>query len=713
MKSLLKVIEIETTEVSKRGGFLMKSERKTAIAQGTTEQYKTLSRAIARIRESLDLKSLFQATVTDLRQLLDVDRVAICRLWPEDQDSWGQIIAEDVRSPDLAALGTELGDRSVAEDCNIYYQLGGIHVIPDISQSALHPLYHDFLTRLQVKSHLCIPLHQQDTLWGLLWVHQCQGACQWEPSEIEFIRVIVSHFCLALERAEEQGKFQAQTSQLGLSARRERALATTIDKIRRSLDIHTLFQTTTQEVRQLLECDRVGVYRFKPDWSGNFVAESVAPGWTPLMGTLPDVLDTHLQETEGGRYRENQCFAVHDIYSVGHAQCHIELLEQFQAKAYIIVPILAGETLWGLLAAYQNSGPRHWYEYEVELLSQLGTQFGVAVHQAELFEQLKHQKEELSFTLQNLQQTQSQLVQSEKMASLGQLVAGVAHEINNPVNFIYGNLTHVTDYARDLLGLVEEYQKLYPNPHEAIQEFSEEIESDFLKEDLPKILSSMKVGVERIRGIVLSLRNFSRLDQSEKKRVDLHEGIDSTLLILQHRLKSKGARASIHLIKEYAELPLVDCYAAQINQVFMNILGNAIDALEMRDRQRTQEQIRANPSWIKISSEWVENDALCTSPGDRRSQGEENPDGIKGSGVLVRICDNGPGIPEAVRSRIFDPFFTTKPIGSGTGLGLSISYQIIVEKHGGSLTCISQPGQGTEFRVEIPMQSLPMTSQAA
>ncbi|MGL5193636.1 MAG: GAF domain-containing sensor histidine kinase [Chroococcales cyanobacterium] len=691
----------------------MKSQRRTSIAQGITEPYKILSRAIARIRESLDLECLFQATVTDLRQLLDVDRVAVFRLCPESQGSWGQIIAEDVRSPDLTALGTELGDRHRADDCNPFYEIGGIQVIPDISQSHLPLPERDLLTRLQVKSHIHIPLHHQDTLWGLLWVHQCQGACPWEPSEIEFLRLMASHLCLALERSEEQGKFQAQTSLLTQAARRERALATTIDKIRQSLDIHTLFQTTTQEVRQLLEADRVGVYRFNPDWSGNFVAESVAPGWTPLMGNLPDIDDTHLQETQGGRYRENQAFAVNDIYNVGHAQCHIELLETFQAKAYIVVPILAGETLWGLLAAYQNSGPRHWHEYEVELLSQLGTQFGVAVHQAELFEQLKHQKEELSLTLHNLQQAQSQLVQSEKMASLGQLVAGVAHEINNPVNFIYGNLTHVTDYARDLLELVEQYQEYYPNPHEAIQEFSEDIESDFLREDLPKILSSMKVGVERIRGIVLSLRNFSRLDQSEKKQVNLHEGIDSTILILQHRLKSKKDRGSIHLIKEYADLPLVDCYAAQINQVFMNILSNAIDALEMRDRQRTAEQIRANPSWIKISSEWVEKDDSSLSPGERRSNAQKNLDLAKGSGVVIRICDNGPGIPEEVRSRIFDPFFTTKPIGSGTGLGLSISYQIVVEKHGGSLTCISQPGQGTEFRIEIPMQPVQMISQAA
>ncbi len=711
MESWVSSIGIET-KVSKQDGFLGKSERGMAIAPGATEQYKTLSRAIARIREFLDLESLFQATVTDVRLLLNVDRVAVIRLSPELQGSWGQIIAEDVRSPALATVGTQLCDRSFADECHAYYQLGGIHVIPEISHSTLNRHYRDFLTHLKVKSHLCIPLHQGATLWGLLWVHQCWGECHWEPSEIEFLRLMGSHLCLALERAEEQDKFQAQTAQLGAAARRERALATTIDKIRRSLDINTLFQTTTQEVRQLLKADRVAVYRFNPDWSGNFVAESVSSGWNPLVGSLADTVDTHLEETQGGRYRENKAFAVNDIYTVGHAQCHIELLEQFQAKAYIIVPILCGQTLWGLLAAYQNSGPRHWYEYEIELLSQIGTQFGVGVHQSQLFEQLRHQKESLGLTLQNLQQTQSQLVQSEKMASLGQLVAGVAHEINNPVNFIYGNLTHVTDYARDLLELLEQYQECYPTPDEAIQEFREEIESDFLREDLPKILSSMRVGVERIRGIVLSLRNFSRLDQSQKKAVNLHEGMESTLLILQHRLKAKGDRRGIHLIKEYVDLPLVECYAAQMNQVFMNILSNAIDALEMRDRNRSPEQIRDNPSWIKITTQWLEDEASGLIPGEVRLNHDYPACTLKPKRIVIQISDNGPGIPKEVRSRIFDPFFTTKPIGSGTGLGLSISYQIVVEKHGGCLKCVSQPGQGTEFQIELPMQPVEIASAA-
>jgi signal transduction histidine kinase len=288
--------------------------------------------------------------------------------------------------------------------------------------------------------------------------------------------------------------------------------------------------------------------------------------------------------------------------------------------------------------------------------------------------------EQLHRALQELQQTQAQLIQTEKMSSLGQMVAGVAHEINNPVSFIYGNLTHADNYTQDLLDLVHLYQQHYPNPAPEIEEQIAAIELDFLIEDLPKILSSMNVGAERIRQIVLSLRNFSRLDEAQMKQVDIHEGIDSTLLILLHRLKAYGGHPGIEVIKEYGDLPLVECYAGQLNQVFMNILSNAIDALNSYNQQRQLEEVKAHPSTITIRTLVL------------------NPDYI-----AVGIADNGPGMTQDVRSRIFDPFFTTKPVGKGTGLGLSISYQIVVEKHGGSLRCQSELGQGTEFWIEIPI----------
>jgi signal transduction histidine kinase len=281
----------------------------------------------------------------------------------------------------------------------------------------------------------------------------------------------------------------------------------------------------------------------------------------------------------------------------------------------------------------------------------------------------------LQETLQELQRTQAQVIQSEKMSSLGQMVAGVAHEINNPVSFVYGNLEPTYEYAQDLIRIIELYQKHYPEPAEEIQVEIEAVELDFIKEDFVKLLDSMQNGTERIKNIVLSLRNFSRLDEAEFKPVDIHEGIDSTLLILQNRLKPKSNRAEIEIVSEYASLPKIDCYAGQLNQVFMNILANAIDALE--------DEVNKNQTFIPQIRIYTE------------FSGNNN--------IVIRIADNGSGIPPKVQSKLFDPFFTTKQVGKGTGLGLSISYQIIVDKHHGKLSCNSSPEKGTEFVIEIPI----------
>ncbi|MEG4004660.1 ATP-binding protein [Microcoleus sp. Pol11C1] len=299
----------------------------------------------------------------------------------------------------------------------------------------------------------------------------------------------------------------------------------------------------------------------------------------------------------------------------------------------------------------------------------------------------------LEQTLQELQQTQSQLIQQEKMSSLGLLVAGVAHEVNNPISFIYGNIHHASAYTSDLLELVKLYQKQYLHPPSEISEYLENIDFDFLSKDLPQLLSSMKIGADRIVQIVQSLRNFSRLDESEMKPVNIHEGIDSTLLILQSRLKATADRPPIEIVKNYGNLPLVECYAGQLNQVFMNILANAIDALESYNFDRGPKAAKANPIAIAITTEY------------------SIPDKI-----IVRISDNGPGMAENVKKRLFDPFFTTKPVGKGTGLGLSISYKIVVEKHKGTLRCDSTPGLGTEFSIEIPLrqevkQAVPFVSR--
>jgi two-component system, NtrC family, sensor kinase len=285
---------------------------------------------------------------------------------------------------------------------------------------------------------------------------------------------------------------------------------------------------------------------------------------------------------------------------------------------------------------------------------------------------MEQRTNELHQALDNLKQAQIHLVQSEKMSALGQLVAGIAHEINNPVSFIHGNLVHVREYTQNVLELIQLYQKHYPSPVDEIQERAEDLELEFLQEDLLKMLSSMQMGSDRICQLVLSLRNFSRLDESEFKPFDIHAGIDSTLVILQHRLKAKPNFPAIQVIKDYAQLPEVECYSNQLNQVFMNLLSNAIDALE--------ESAISSPT-ITIRTSAIDN-----------------------NWVTVDITDNGIGIPESIQSQLFDPFFTTKPVGKGTGLGLSISYQIVTKKHGGKIECHSTVGKGTEFIVQIPIR---------
>ncbi|MFK8183378.1 MAG: ATP-binding protein [Phormidesmis sp.] len=277
-----------------------------------------------------------------------------------------------------------------------------------------------------------------------------------------------------------------------------------------------------------------------------------------------------------------------------------------------------------------------------------------------------------------------QLVHGEKMSALGRMVAGVAHEINNPVNFIYGNLNPAKNYVQDLQTLIGLYQKNYPNPTADIQDFETEIDLNFLTEDLNKLFNSLSVGAVRIRELVMSLRIFSRLDESAQKEVDIHEGIDSTLLILNNRLQSsRQQRARIVVEKAYGQLPLIECYPSQLNQVVMNLLANAIDALETHYESLESQGLTPNTGRIQIVTELVDKNY-----------------------VRMIVADNGPGIEEDAIAKLFDPFFTTKPVGKGTGLGLSISHQIIVDKHHGKFYCESTPNEGTRFFVELPVKAI-------
>jgi len=371
-------------------------------------------------------------------------------------------------------------------------------------------------------------------------------------------------------------------------------------------------------------------------------------------------------------------------------------------KSILCIPIINQCKLFGILYLENKLAAGVFTRNRIKLLNLITNQAAISLKNAILYNNLVEAKEDLenynqtlekkvaqrtqeisdknaklNTALQELKNTQTHLIQTEKMSSLGQMVAGIAHEINNPVNFIHGNINHANQYIQNLLDLIAIYQQQDTSSNSIITKKVSEIDLDFILEDLPKLLKSIEIGTSRIRTIILGLRNFSRLDEAEMKTVDIHQGIESTLMILQHRFKAKNSCPEIQVIKKYGQLPEITCYPSQLNQVFLNIINNAIDAL--KDSQTKRQKIENLT--IEIATEIVNSNR-----------------------VMIRISDNGFGIEEKVVEKIFDPFFTTKPVGSGTGLGLSISYQIIVDKHKGELICNSTVGEGTEFVIEIPIQ---------
>lgn len=542
-----------------------------------------------------------------------------------------------------------------------------------------------------------------------------------------------------------------------------------------------------QKYRSLFEKAVVGIFQMTPDGRYQTCNPSLVNiyGYESAEQLLADLAGVEKQlYTEPRRYDD----------LLQQLQAY-DKISKFESQVYR----RDGSIIWiceDAWAVRDEDGALLYYEGCVtDITQRKATEAALARSQA----QLKAQAKELQIARSQLQQTQTQLIQNEKMSTLGEMVAGVAHEINNPVNFVCGNLIPASQYTEDLLRLLQMYVQYYPQPAPDIQKYAEAIELDFLIEDFPKTLTSMQLGADRIRQIVQSLRNFSRIDDAQMQAVDLHEGIDSTLLILHNRLKPKGDNPGIVILKEYGDLPQVECYAGLLNQVFMNLICNAIDALNechykhcglhgwgdffmasvedkceastlhtlvgvqhsMKDdsvseappfvEHHNQDYTLPNTS-VKVHQNLVhcsrehsarEAELLATDlsalgcelstnysstasnqvlkhrellveemtpyPRTIRIHTElirsKSPDRDQSdSRVVIRIIDNGPGMPEEVRGLIFDPFFTTKPLGKGTGLGLSICYQIVVEKHGGRLKCISAPAQGTEFLIELPIR---------
>ncbi|MBW4511294.1 MAG: PAS domain S-box protein [Scytonematopsis contorta HA4267-MV1] len=464
---------------------------------------------------------------------------------------------------------------------------------------------------------------------------------------------------------------KATEAQLQEYGERQALINQLSSQIRNSLDVNTILETAIEELYKLLQVDWCAFSWFDPsvtpatwrviydvswdgsNWIGSYPADTVGVSGQDLM---------HLE------------LARIDDADLYEEPIHRAFLQQGGVKSRLTIPIKTQFNQLGIIICEHKQKLHTWEDNEIELLQAVAAQLAIAIDQAELYTQSQQKSEELKKTLGELKLTQAQMVQTEKMSSLGQMVAGIAHEINNPVGFIHSNLTFAENYVKDILHLLHLYQTNYPNPEPTIQAEIEDLELDFLIGDLSKLFSSMKTGTERIREIVLSLRTFSRLDEAELKTINIHESIDSTLVILEHRFKETNTRPAITVNKNYGDLPKVDCFAGYLNQVFMNIFNNAIDALE--------EAYNKNQRHLTID--------ITTKQ-------------INHNRIAIIIRDNGIGIPKSVKSLIFDPFFTTKPVGKGTGMGLASSYQIITEKHGGNLIFDSTFGESTEFVITIPV----------
>jgi two-component system, NtrC family, sensor kinase len=633
-----------------------------------------------KIHHSLELDEILNTTVTEVRQFLKTDRVLIYRFNPD----WsGHIAVESVRADFPAILDMTIHDPCFGKDYAQLYQQGRVRAIANIYTAGLQPCHVELLTPFQVTANLIVPILLGEKLWGLLIVHHCRGERNWQSYEIELLQQLATQVAIALQQSELYSRVQAELierqrieQELRVSEELYRSVVTAMSEgiVLQQTDgqitacnasAERILGLPTQQILRRTSID-------PPCWKTIYEDGSVFPGELhPAMVTL--------------RTGKPQSNVIMGICKLDGALTWIAINSQPLFHPGEVQP-------YAVVTSFSDITDRKIAEEKLRSLTQKERQRALQLEQA----------------LKQLQRTQAQLVQNEKMVSLGQLVAGVAHEINNPTNFIYGNIYAASDYARDLLHLIELYAKHYREPVAEIGEHIERIDLDFIAEDFPKLLASMKEGAHRISEIVQSLQNFSRLDETDCKQVDIHEGIDNTLLILKHRLTphplsfSRAAseelagcdsirRSEIQVIKDYGELPLIECYPSQLNQVLMNIISNAIDALD----SQTSNVKRQNSNYrLPISSYQLPTIHIHTEVVDQ-------------NWVIIRIADNGSGIKADVVSKIFDPFFTTKPPGKGTGLGLSISYQIVVDKHGGQLRCHSVPGEGTEFVIELPIARCP------
>ncbi len=679
------------------------SDRKFSLSwiQYPQQQSVLLRRVVDRIRNSLEVKVVLQTAVDEVATLLELDRC--CFFWYFEDTQRIQIVCEWLRNEQFESqLGYQpletLGQSALAiasgkltvhngqAEADHEFRLATklayrLRQAPPPSESEA----------LGCRARLLMPVKSQDGDIGFL-ACLCEHSRIWAAGEVEFIQSIAQQLEIAIRQAQLYEQTQKQ-------AQRERLVNHITTQTRQSFDLERILTEAIAQLQEALEADRCLVHLVE-GWSEPTLASAIAPDSVKLnsaeIASKEAFRRKHLYEVCRAPFtpsiedfdlngpitqwviQHGQQVVIADITQDKRIGPSNEEYQNAQIKSSLVVPVQANETLYAILYLNQCTDPRYWSKNDQRLAEAVADQLAISLQQACLYTKTQQQAfenaaraRELAETLQQLRQTQSQLIQSEKMSSLGQLVAGLAHEINNPISFIYGNIPYVKTYVQDLIRLLKAYQDRYPDPIPELQELTKELELDFLLRDLPHLLQSMQVGTERIRELIVSLQNFSRLDHAARKEVDIHQGLESSIALLNKHLQGE-----IQVVRHYGELPLVECYPRQINQVFMNLLMNAVEALQ---------RSKVEPKIVTLRTVAIHREAANVA------------------WVQIAIADNGPGIPPEIQPKIFDPFFTTKEIGQGMGLGLAASYQTIVNQHQGQLQCHSNAEEGTELILEIPV----------
>jgi two-component system, NtrC family, sensor kinase len=631
------------------------------------------------ISSSLDLDEVLNLACRLLCQTLNCSRASILVKEPDDEDilvTRGEYNPENYSSqlgiqvniagnPHLKQLITEPRVLAVGK----FLEFPGLDSETKVLAQSL-----------QIKSMLAVATRYQGEVNGTIGLHQCDREREWMEWEKQLLAGVAVRLGIAINHAQVYQEAR-------VAAEREALLRLLIDRIRSTLDLDEILQTAVCGVRQLLNTDRVSIYQFHEDWKGMVVVEDTIKPWQSILGDMG--VDDCFSQAYAELYQQGYAKAIDDIYKADLDSCHIQFLERLQVRANLIVPIaiksdrvatpleyrvatpleyrvansgesnLGNSQLWGLIIAHECRSFRHWKTSEIQLLSQIADRMSIAIEQAELYHRSQTRAQQLKSAIEELQATQLHLIQSEKLSGLSKMASGVAHEINNANNFIYANLHFVKEYATSLIEVVDRAKS------SNLEELIEELELEYIQEDFPKLIDSMMTGSQRIRDIVQTLKNFSHLDEAEWKATNLDRELERTLAMFKNRFTSK-----IEVSKNYGSLTFVDCQPSQLDQVFFSLIDNALDAIEETKKVgrisiRTEQ---TSPDWITIS-----------------------------------IADTGTGIDPEIQGKIFDPFFTTKAPGQGTGLGLSTCYQVIVKGHGGKIRCVSQPGQGTEMIIELPV----------